>query len=225
MEGEDVFGYVALHADDVALLKKLAADLPITSDVCRADLLLYCKGGPDWAVVVAQAMPHSVSPVYEEDRVGLRVDAREQPEVLRALNGRGNPSAVRTIDVHGALVARQVLPVRNARGKLISVMAMDAYWLAHERQRHRSKVFQNALKQFVAMVLRGEVRGAQNLTPFGGRDGIIYVRADRRIGYTSGIAQGLYRRLGYRDSLIGRRVTELETVDREMVTQALGQGR
>ena len=225
MVSGDVSGHVALRADDVALLKKLAADLPITSDVCRADLLLYCRGGPDWAILAAQAMPHSISPVYEESHVGLRVSAREQAEVLRGLSGKLRASSVRTIDVRGASVARQVLPVRNARGELVAVMAVDAYWLAYERQRRRSKVFQSALRQFVAMVCRGELRGAKNLTPFGERDGIVYVGADRGIGYMSGIARGLYYRLGYRDSLVGRRVTELDTVDHEMVTQALSEHR
>jgi len=225
MAGEDVFGHVALGADDVALLKRLAGDLPITSDVCRSDMLLYCRAEPGWAVIVAQAMPHSVPPVYEESHVGLRVRSQEQPEVLRTLGGRLNPSVVRTVDVRGALVARQVLPVRGAGGALIAAVVMDAYWLAHERQRRRSKVFQGVLKDFKAMFCRGELRGARRLTPFGERDGIMYVRADRHIGYMSGIARGLYYRLGYRDSLVGRRVTELDTIDHQMVSRALSERR
>ena len=225
MVGEDVFGHVALSADDVALLKELAADLPIASDVCRADLLLYCREGPDRAIIVGQAMPRSVAPVYEESRIGLRVDLRQQAEVLRGLSGKLSPAAMRTIDVRGASIARQILPVRNARRELIAVAAMDAYWLAYERQRRRSKVFQDALREFMVAFLRGEVHGARGLTPFGERDGIMYVRADHRIGYMSGIAQSLYRRLGYRDSLVGRRITELDTVDHEMVTQAISEWR
>ncbi len=225
MVGEDVFGHIELSVDDVALLKELAADLPVASDVCRSDLLLYCREGPDRAIIVGQAMPHSVVPVYEESRVGLRVDLDQQAEVHSGLSGKLHTAAMRTIDVRGASIARQILPVRNARGKLIAVVAMDAYWLAYERHRRRSKVFQDALRQFMAAFLRGEVRGARGLTPFGERDGVMYVRADRHIGYMSGIAQSLYRRLGYRDSLVGRRVTELDTVDHEMVTQVLNEGR
>jgi len=46
------------------------------------------------------------------------------------------------------------------------------------------------------------------------------VGGDRRIQYMSGIAAELYRNLGYRDSLIGRRISEIETVDHQMVVRA-----
>lgn len=225
MEDKDVFSHVALGFDDVALLKKIIVALPILADVSRADLLLYCRASSTRAIVVAQAMPHSVSPLYASGRVGLQVSPSEQPEVWQALNGRLNPRWIHTVDVRGATVARQVFPVRNAQGVLIAVLVMDSYWLAHERQLRRSKVFQKALQQFRDMVLRGELVGAESLTPFGEHDGIVYVGADRRIQYMSGVAAGLYRLLGYRDNLIGRRVNDLDTVDPQMVSQIISERR
>jgi len=217
----DALSHVGLRADDVAFLKKLSADLPMLADVCRADLLLFCRAGPERAILVAQGLPHSVSPLYEEGRVGQHVRAGEQAEVLRALHGALDPNVVCTVEVRGATVARQVFPVYGPQGGLIAVMAMDSYWLAHERHRRRSRAFQRALADFVWMVLRGDLRGAEGLTPFGEHDGIVYVGADRRVLYMSGIAAGMYRHLGYRDSLVGRRITELETVDADMVSEAL----
>ncbi|MHB1293594.1 MAG: sensor histidine kinase [Anaerolineae bacterium] len=225
MVDEDVFSHVALDAEDVAFLKKLTTDLPIVSDICRADLLLYCKSEPDRAIVVAQAMPHSVSPLYEESLIGAQVGLLDQGEVLRALNGNVSPDVVHTVEVRGATVARQILPVRSNAGRLVAVLVVDSYWLAHERHRRRSRVFQEALADFCAMVLRGELRCADLVTPFGEHDGIVFVSVDRRIQYMSGVASGLYRRLGYRDSLLGRRIGELETVDHQMVTLALNEQR
>ena len=225
MRDKDVFSHVSLGEDNVAFLKKLAADLPILADICRADLLLYCAKGGEKAVAVAQAMPHSVSPLYQEKRLGLIVGPSEQQEVLRTLGGKLSPTQVHTVAVRGATVARQVFPVWNAQGKLIAAMAMDSYWLAHERQLRRSRAFQDALRDLRTMVLRGELRGAESLAPFGEHDGILYVNAERIIRYMSGVAASLYRHLGYRDSLIGRRVSELETVDPYLVTQALAEQR
>lgn len=221
----DVWSHVHLPEDDVAFLKKLAEDLPILADISRADMLLCVGAGPGRALVVAQAMPHSVSPVYEKNLVGQRIGALEQPELLRGLRRPPNPRRVHTILVRGATIARQLFPVFNPRGQIIAVLAMDAYWLAYERQRRRSPVFQRALRDFQYMVLRGELRGAAGLTPFGEHDGVMFVGADRRIHYTSGIAAGLYRYLGYRDSLVGRRVSELDTADQEMVGQAIAERR
>ncbi len=225
MRTGDVWSHVGLCAGDVAFLKKLTADLPILADVCRADLLLYCSAGPESAIVVAQALPRSVSPLYDEGRVGQRVQAGDQAEVLRALHGGVDPSMVHTVEVRGATVARQVYPVYGPQGGLIAVMTMDSYWLAHERHRRRARSFQRAVRDFAWMVLCGDLRGAEGLTPFGEHDGIVYVGADRHIQYMSGIAAGLYRHLGYRDSLVGRRITELETVDAQMVSEALSELR
>ena len=221
MAGQGVLSKVKLASDDLAFLKKIEADLPILADLCRSDLLLYCDAGEAKAITVAQARPHSFSTLYEEERVGRRVNSTEQAEVLRCLYQKARPHVVHTISVGGATVARQVFPVRNPKGKLVAVLNRDAFWLAHERHRRRNKVFQDALLDFVAMVLRGELRETESLTSFGARDGIMYVGADRCIKYMSGIGSELYRQLGYRDSLVGRRITEIETVDRQLATQAV----
>ena len=225
MVDEEVLSHVNLSADDVALLKKLAGDLPILADIWRADLLLYCRMGAEQAVTVAQAMPHSVPSLHEEDRVGLRVSSSQQPEVLRGFGRTPTLGQVHTIALRGAAVARQVFPVRNAERRLIAVLVVDSNWFAYERHRHRSKAFQDGLRDFQVMVLRGGLRGAETLGPFGEYDGILYVGADQRIQYMSGIASGLYRHLGYRENLVGQHMSELEVVDQQMITQVLAEQR
>ncbi|MBN1402230.1 MAG: histidine kinase N-terminal domain-containing protein [Anaerolineae bacterium] len=225
MKSAGVFWRLDLAPGDVVLLKKIAADLPILADLCRSDLIMFCQAGAEQVIVLAQALAHSSSPVYETSLVGSRSAFELEPGVAEGLRGRSSHRMVYTTYLRGATIARQVHPIRNERGQTIAVLVQDAYWLAHERQRRRSKAFQSALQDFIAMVLRGELRGAEELTPFGGSDGIMYVGADYRIAYMSGIASELYRQLGFRDSLVGRQVGELDTVDHEMVTQAMLQGR
>ena len=220
----DVYNHVALGTDDVALLEKIACDLPILADLCRSDVALMCRDPDERAVVVAQARPHSSSPLYEYDRVGERVSPTDHAEVIRALRGKVHPYEVHSIEVRTISVARQVFPVRNGRGALIAVLVKDAYWLAHERHRRRSKAFQEALLDFVAYALRGELQGAETLSPFGEHDGIMFVGAGLHVRYLSGIAAELFRQLGYPDSLIGRRITEIETADRDMATEAMRTG-
>jgi two-component sensor histidine kinase len=225
MESAGVFWRLGLASEDVVLLKKIASDLAILADLCRSDLLMFCQAGKGQAVIVAQALARSSSPVYEGSLVGSRVRLADEPGVEEGLKGQSSRRVVYTTYLHGATIARQVYPVHNRQGQLIAALAKDAYWLAHERHRRRSKPFQNAVEDFVEMVLRGEVVGTEALTPFGGSDGIMYVGADYRIEYMSGIASELYRQLGFRDNLVGRQVGELETIDHEMVTQAIVQGR
>lgn len=220
-----VFSQLHLSDRDIAFLQKLVLDMPILSDVCRADLLLCCRLGNSRAVVVAQAMPHSVASVYEEQRTGRVLDEVEDRSIVRAFHRLPSPSSVETLSIRGAMVARQIFPVWNSEGQLIAILAKDSYWLAHERQLRRKKPFQRAVMQFSAMALRGVLRDAESLTPFGEHDGILYVGVDRQIRYMSGVASNLYRSLGYRDNLVGRRVYELDTVDAELVAKAVTEQR
>ncbi|MHB1356079.1 MAG: sensor histidine kinase [Anaerolineae bacterium] len=219
MSVRDVIRHAALDEEDAALLEMIAGDLPILADISRSDVQLLCRAGSGLAVVVAQAGPHSVKPIYGTNRVGTTVTAHTNPEVIRALATKPNPSIVYTLDIGGGTVARQVFPVRSAKGLLIAVLAKDSYWLTHERQKHRAKVFQRAIVDFIAMVLRGELIDGDSLTSFGEHDGIVYIGADRSVLYMSGVASGLYRHLGYRDSMVGHRINELSIHDQQLFNQ------
>lgn len=219
----DVLRQIDVSDADRALLVKIGADLPIVADICRADLAIVCRSDERTGVVVAQGIPHSVTPLYGDDRTGAEVALSAHAETVRALQDPPKPERVYTVSVRGATVARQLFPVWGTSGDLIAVMVSDSYWLAYERQRRRSRVFQAALTQFCHTVLRGDLRGAQGLTPFGPHDGVVYVSAEGRIQYVSGIAASLYRQLGYRDDMVGWHIHELDTVDAEMVTRALSE--
>ncbi len=213
---------VQLTVQDRERLAKIAQDLGLLSDVSRADVVLACRNAAGRLVIVAQAQPHSATPLYAESMVGQAVPADDSEPLPweRALA----PFLVQTVSVRGANVARQRLPVRGESGRIIAYVIRDAYWLQHERHRRRSRVFQRALRHFTLMVVRGELRGAESLTPFGEHDGIVYVSTDRRILYMSGIAAEQYRNLGYRDSLLGRRLSELDTVDHQIALRAINEG-
>ena len=171
--------------------------------------------------MVAQARPHSATSLYAESVVDQPLPANDaEPHWWeRTLS----PFSVHTVSVRGASVARQFYPIWGVGGNVIAYVVKDAYWLQYERHRRRSRVFQLALHAFTLMVTRGELRGAESLTPFGEHDGVMYVSTDRRILYMSGIAAELYRNLGYRDSLIGRRLSELDTVDHQIASRAINE--
>ncbi|MFP3895662.1 MAG: sensor histidine kinase [Anaerolineales bacterium] len=222
---DNAFPKVDLQKDDKDLLRKIGKDMPILSDLCRADLLLFCAVGEGEALIIGQWRPHSSSPLYEDSYIGMSVGEEAYPQVLQALRGNVKPRKVHTVDINGATVARQVFPVYGEDDAIIAAMVKDAYWLAHERHRRRNKAFQSALCDFITMVLHGDVRGADSLSSFGEHDGIVYIDSRGFIKYVSGIAAELYRHLGYRDSLLNRPIGEIATVDEELVREAVETGR
>jgi hypothetical protein len=85
----DEEGLLGLSEDEVACLERVEGGMAIAADISRADILLYCRKGPDEAVVAAQARPHSVAPIYEP-LVGRVLPRQEKPTVFEALeSGRG----------------------------------------------------------------------------------------------------------------------------------------
>jgi two-component sensor histidine kinase len=222
---DDVCDRRALAISDEGLLRRIEAALPIIADLSRADLLLFRMMDAGHAEVMAHAQPHSLSPLFPEPLVGTVVGPAERPDVLRAFRSRPWRRQVRTATVRGAPIAREVLPVYGERGRAMAVLSIDTTWLAHERQLRRSGVFRRALHRLQESVLRGEVVGAEALSPFGEHDGIVVVDQELRICYVSGIAANLYRRLGYLENLVGQRISMLETRDDALVVAALEQNR
>jgi len=209
-----------LTEEDIAFLQKIENSLSIVADISRADLLIYCAVSPNRAAVVAQARPHSIAPIRPELIVGRTMTAAEEPLVCQALGGARSLRGNRTLIPDGAPVLQEARPIRNEEGKLLGVLSIETNLIEHERHRRRSKVFQRALGQLQEMLLRGELEGARQLSPFGEHDGIMVVDSEGCIRYASGIATGLYRRLGYLDSLLGKRASELETRDEALVVRA-----
>ncbi|NLT73049.1 MAG: hypothetical protein GXX94_02485 [Chloroflexi bacterium] len=204
------------------MLEKIRQDLPITADLCRADLLLYTARGDGQVTIEAQAHPRSSATLYTEDRVG----SLEPEEVLDGFSDmRLRNHRLKSLEVRGANVARLIFPVYNPSGQLVAMLARDAYWLAHERHRRRARSFQRAMYEFIWMVLHGMLSGAEELTPFHEHDGIMYVDSETYIRYMSGICAELYRRLGYRDSLINRSVSDIDTIDYQMTQKAIAENR
>ncbi len=222
---EVVYQCDGLSPEDIAFLQCIEGQMPIVSDISRADVLIYCLKSAHEAVVVAQARPHSILPVHSGDLSGRVVSPDEEPHVFHALqygrSGRGHLMLI----ANGAPVVQQVYPIRNQDGAVIGAVSIEANHIEHVRHRRRSKVFRRAVGQLQRMLLRGEITGAENLSPFGEHDGILVVDIGWRVRYASGIATNLYRKLGYLDSLVDKRISSLEREDETMVTQAIQEVR
>ena len=213
-----------LTADDIEFLRRVERGMAIVADVSRSDLLLYCLLDLRHAVVVAQAVPHSIHPISLHRLAGRRVTAVEEPHVLCSLLKRRRARGDLGLIANGAPIVQEVLPIRNEQGCAIGALSFETNLLEHERHRRRSKAFQVAVRQLREMVQRGELSRAATLSPFGEHDGILVVDAQQRVTYASDIATGLYRHLGRLENLVGRRLPGISPADSELVGRAIEDG-
>jgi two-component sensor histidine kinase len=214
-----------LTADDVTLLHRIERDLPILADISGADLLIYCSPAEGQAVVVAQARPHSVPPIYDELMLGQVVSAQEKPAVMDALETGSSTRGTQGARSEGAPVVQEAQPIFGLEDNVIAALSVEKTMIEHERHRHRPIRFRKALERLQAMVLQNELEGLDALTPFGEEDGILLVDHRHRIRYASDVATNLYRRLRYMDTLEKKDLSDLNTSDGAFVQRALAEKR
>ena len=69
-------------------MEAIARGMPITADLSRSDILLVRPMNPEQVVVVAQAQPHSISPLYSEDLTDRIFTGNDAPVILEAWRRR-----------------------------------------------------------------------------------------------------------------------------------------
>ncbi len=219
-----VYQCEGLTEDDIEFLHRVEQGMAIVADVSRSDVLLYSLLSSRRAVVVAQAAPHSIHPIYLRRIVGRQVTPREEPHVFRSLlksrRARGDLGLI----ANGAPIVQEVLPVSNEQSRAIGALSFETNLLEHERHRRRGKAFQVAVRQLREMARRGALSRAAALSPFDEHNGVLLVDAQQHVIYASDIATSLYRHLGHLENLVGRRLSGISPADSELVGRAIEDG-
>lgn len=202
--------YLNLGQEDIAFLEKLKGDLPILADLSRSDILLYlyCPE-EERALVIGQAQPHSVSPIYRSSLIGRSVTRQEEPAIFQVFRRRGPIQGYADVTLRGAPTMQRVFPIYSRQGHILGAVSIETNVVEYERHNRRSPVFRKALTQLQQMVLRGELEGAATLSPFAEHDGIIFVDPSGNIRYVSGIAENLHRKLGFGTKLLKSNIKSL----------------
>jgi two-component system, sensor histidine kinase PdtaS len=202
------------------LLLDVERGMPITADLSRSDLLLLRPTNSGKLTVIAQAQPHSIQPLHADDLVKHTWTEADAPVAYDALRKRSTVRAHREIP-GGATVVHDVRPIFDKSARLIGLLSMETSLIQLERHRQRHKSFRQAIEWAKTMCARGELAGAEGLSTFAEMDGVMLVDVQGRITYLSGIANNLYRRLGFMEDLRGRGLSYLTTKDDEMFQAAL----
>ncbi len=224
-------------------LKTIEQQMAIVADLSRADLLLYCQKSQQEVTILAHAQPHSLAHVYSSNRAGRTVGVDYRPEVLQALKSGKRQKEQRSFISEGAPVIRQAIPISfpprclslpgqtrqnkwpKQQPQVIATLIIATNLIEYERHRFRSRIYRQAIIRLQAMLLCGQIPGAEELSSFGEQDGIIFTDHEGVIRYASGIAANLYRRIGYKETLVGRHLVDLDTGDEELRREALVQKR
>lgn len=233
--------YLDLPTVETKFLQTIAQQMGIVADLSRSDILLYGRKSVGELIVVGHAQPRSLAHVYTSGRMGTILSVKQRPEVVQALVNGYSTTNQRSFIAEGAPVVRHTFPIHfpplyahgdsrthNGFGngsQIIAALIVVVNLIEYERHRLRSKVFQQALTGLQRMLIAGQVVGAEELGPFGEQDGILYVDGSGMIRYASGIAANLFRRVGYKETLVGRPLRDLETDEEELWMTTMAEQR
>lgn len=201
------------------LLTRVAEAMAIVADLSRADALLYRLEGGQRARIVAQARANSVPPIWPESIVGSVAYLAEDDALSQAAHRRR--AATTSANHSHANIVRIVYPVLGAFGEPVGLLAFDRTLIQDERQRHRQPTFREAILELQRMAARGELYGADKLSPFSEHDGILVVDRDLRIQYASGLATSIYNRAGFMRQLDDISLHEIPYRDAALAAHAL----
>jgi two-component sensor histidine kinase len=203
-----------LNAEDRKFLERVESGMSLLADLSRADVVLYARGPqPNSAMVVAQAQPHPVSPIFLESLLGRQVGKKSEPTIFQVLQRGRWTRAVHDETSRSAPTVQEVYPVRSPDGSVLGVLNCESNLLEYERMRKKSPVFRNAMARMLQMVLSGRLPGVSALDPLGEHDGLIVIDQKGFVKYISGIAENLYRKLNYTGSLLSVHIDQLEVND------------
>ena len=208
-----------LAPDDLELLRKVEAGLPITADVSRADILLCTPLERDTALVAFHAVPNSISSLYRKDATGRTFGTDEQPLLFQALRSGAGGRRQREVLSHGAPIIQDVFPIHGRQGSVVGAMLVETNMIAHERQRRRNRHFRQAVIWIQEMCVRGELDSGGALSGFSLYDGVYLVDRRRTIIYMSGIAANLFRGAGIATEVHEQPLATLEDYDVKLVEE------
>ena len=199
-----------LPEPDRAILRRLAGSLNLLADLSCADLLLVRPSGSE-PVVVAESRPEPVPSLHRESQVGRVLNRGSTPLVHRILYEGRSRHHFGSVVLHGVPTMQEVFAIRNQSGETIAALCSDMAMLEHERLRKRSALYRQAIARVRELAILGRLEDAHKIGRLGVHDGVMVIDGRGQIQYISAVAEHLYRRLGYGDTLVKTFLSELDT--------------
>lgn len=197
-----------LTDSDIHRLENIAANLPIIADLVKADVFIDCMTrDPNAAIVVAEAKPSTYPSMYQYTVVGELALRQNEPAALRTLEIGMATRDLKAITQENMSVKQNVVPIKNDEGKTIGVLIMEQDITEHVNQNKHMEILAETAEQLTETLI--SFMDKENNITYHVNDAIVMFDKQGIATFANPMADELYRKLGYRDNIIGMNFNNL----------------
>jgi two-component sensor histidine kinase len=194
--------YTKLKDNDLKELHKISENLQIISNLVEADIFIDCiTKDRDTAIVVAEAKPAYSPSMYDSTVIGEMAYRENEPAVLRTLETGMPIRDLKAITQEKKMVSQSTVPIVNEIDEVIGVLIMEKDVTQKVNRPIQMNVLAEDPEQFDQESLT--IKESEQIITHYINDGIVVFNKERIATYGNPGAKEIYRKLGYKDDIIG----------------------
>ena len=207
-----------LSQEDIVKLEKLEGFLPTIADLVKADVFIDClTRDPNVAVVVSEAKPQTSPSMYKHTVVGQFALMENEPAALRTLQIGMETRDLKAITQENEMVKQNVVPIKNDFGKVIAVLIMEKDITNDVNQNRNMEILSETAQQLAETLLnlhdndndKGNDNENEKNIIYHLNDAILMFDENAISTYANPVAKKLYKKLGYKDEIVGMHFANL----------------
>jgi two-component sensor histidine kinase len=193
--------YTDLNDEDIAIIEHTTAILPLMANLVKADVFIDCfTRDANEAIVVAEAKPTNHYSMYKNSVVGELALRENEPAALRTLE-LGMPTRdLKAVTQECMNVRQTVEPIKNNCDKTIGVIIVEKDITENINQDKRLEILAETNEQLINNLRVNSNEG--NIT-YHLDDAIVIFDVNGVARFKNPVAEELYKKLGYKDNIIG----------------------
>ncbi|MGV8981836.1 sensor histidine kinase [Clostridium sp.] len=193
--------YTNLDEDDILKIQRMSFCIKSISDIVNADVFIDCPTrDADEAIVVAEAKPINRPSMYQNTVVGELALRENEPAVLRTLNLGIVTKDLKALTQENMNVRQTVSPIEN-KGKIIGVLIVEKDITEKLNKNKHMEMLTESYEQLTNTLI--SITEPENSITDHLDEAVIIFDEEGVVRSKNRTADLLYKKLGYKENLIG----------------------